>query len=106
MHRKLWLNDPDCLLLRSEQTSLTLNERELYAYTCGVLDNIIVVSDDLSLIDDQSKEILNKTLRLISGSAFVKNIMSTDGYEIISRGTKSGDVKLFVDLEKEYFPLK
>lgn len=106
MHRKLWLNDPDCLLLRSEQTSLTLNERELYAYTCGVLDNIIVVSDDLSLIDDQSKEILNKTLRLISGSAFVKNIMSTDGYEIISRGTKSGDVKLFVDLEKRIFSLE
>ncbi|MCJ7587246.1 MAG: alpha-galactosidase, partial [Candidatus Aminicenantes bacterium] len=51
MHKTLWLNDPDCLLLRSSQIELAENERTCYALAAGALDNMILDSDDLSLID-------------------------------------------------------
>ncbi|PLV59922.1 alpha-galactosidase [Thermotoga sp. KOL6] len=107
MHDRLWLNDPDCLILRKEKTELTLKERELYSYTCGVLDNMIVESDDLSLVEDHGREVLRETLDLLGGKPRVQDILTTDmKYEIVSSGTNSGNVKISVDLENREYHLE
>lgn len=105
MHKRFWINDPDCLLLRSQKTDLTLQERQLYAFTCGVLDNMIVLSDDLALVDETAKEILQKTLSLSGGNPKVIDILNEQlRYTVISR-KKAGDIKLHVDLINKYFSL-
>jgi len=107
MHDRLWLNDPDCLILREEKTDLTQKEKELYSYTCGVLDNMIIESDDLSLVRDHGKKVLKETLELLGGRPRVQNIMSEDlRYEIVSSGTLSGNVKIVVDLNSREYHLE
>lgn len=107
MNRRLWQNDPDCLLLRPQKTELSETQREIYAYTCALLDNMIILSDDLSLYDDSSDRIFQHTLRLLGGRAKVLNIFNDEpSYLIEALGTKSGDLKLEVDLRNKTFTLK
>lgn len=64
-HKKLWFNDPDCLLLREVDTSLLSEERKMYAYVCGILDNVVIQSDDLRLVGKEGRAILLETLLMI-----------------------------------------
>ncbi len=98
LHRRLWLNDPDCLLLRSRDISLTANEQELYALTAGALDNMIIESDDLSLVDARGRELLRKAIALQGGKVRVRGLMGDDLYLIESREGPAGEVRLIVNL--------
>jgi alpha-galactosidase len=62
MHRKLWLNDPDCLMLRTSKTKLTLDEMERWASAVGASGGMALVSDDLSLLDDASHRLLDRVI--------------------------------------------
>jgi alpha-galactosidase len=64
MHRRLWLNDPDCLMLRTEKTALTAAEAEQWAQVVGYSGGMALVSDDLALLDDRAKELLRRTIEL------------------------------------------
>jgi alpha-galactosidase len=98
LHRRLWLNDPDCLLLRDRDLSLTANERELYALAAGALDNMIIESDDLSLVDDPGRRLLRKALALRGGRVTVRGLMGDDLYSIRSTGGPGGEVHLLANL--------
>ncbi len=83
MHRKLWLNDPDCIMLRSEDIKQTEEERKLFSTVSGLLDNMILQSDDLSKVDERGMRIFNETISLLGGNSRVFNILSNDEiYEI------------------------
>jgi len=90
MHKKWWLNDPDCLLLRRRDIELTDNEKELYARTAGALDNMIIESDDLELVDEWGRNLLQEAVRLRGGHVRVRGLMSDDLYVIDSWGGPSG----------------
>ncbi len=106
MHGRWWLNDPDCLLLRSRKTGLSSNHRRLYAYTAGILDNMIIVSDDLELVDDDGKKVLAETLKLTGGRPRVKDIMNEDGrFTLISEGTLSGRAVMRMDINNGEYEL-
>jgi len=47
MHRRLWQNDPDCLMVRSGDTELTRNEVGVQAAAIGASGGLVVVSDDV-----------------------------------------------------------
>jgi alpha-galactosidase len=98
LHGRLWLNDPDCLLLRSQDIDLTPNERELYALAVGTLDNMIIESDDLALVDDQGRRLLRKAVALQGGRVSVRSLMGHDLYVIRSQGGPAGDVRLLANL--------
>jgi alpha-galactosidase len=48
LHGRLWLNDPDCLLLRRCDTTLTAAQRALLADVVAATGGFTVVSDDLA----------------------------------------------------------
>ncbi len=50
MHRRLWLNDPDCLMLRARETRLTADERAALAAVIGASGGMLLISDDMSLL--------------------------------------------------------
>ncbi len=101
LHKTLWLNDPDCLLLRPSEIELSENERACYALAAGALDNMILDSDDLSLINDAGRSLLGQTLRLRGGRAVVRGLLGDDFYLIESRGGPAGPLDLAVNLSDE-----
>ena len=64
MHRRLWLNDPDCLMLRTTDTRLSAAARDAWARAVGVSGGLALVSDDLSLLDRDAHALLDETLAL------------------------------------------
>ena len=101
MHRKLWLNDPDCVLLRDREIELTRNERELYALACGALDNMIIDSDNLSLVGAEGKNLFRRALGLRGGKSRVLGLLGNDAYTIRSTGGPAGEIGLAVNLGDE-----
>ncbi len=57
MHRRLWLNDPDCLMVRQRETQLTPDEIGCLADAIGASGGMVVFSDDVDLVgvDDAAR---------------------------------------------------
>lgn len=63
-HRLLWLNDPDCLMLRSEHTELPPGAARAWALAVGVSGGMALVSDDLAALDRQARALFDEVLEL------------------------------------------
>ena len=57
MHRRLWLNDPDCLMLRARETQLTANERLALASVIAASGGMLLISDDMALLGDAESKL-------------------------------------------------
>ncbi len=57
MHRRLWLNDPDCLMLRARKTRLSADERAALAATIVASGGMLLISDDMSLLDAEAAKL-------------------------------------------------
>lgn len=62
MHRRLWLNDPDCLMLRTTETELTARQVTAWARAVGESGGMALVSDDLSLLGPDSRALLDEVI--------------------------------------------
>ena len=62
MHRRLWSNDPDCLLVRAHDTGLSDDERRALAAVVATTGGIAVFSDDLPRLGDAERALLAATL--------------------------------------------
>ncbi len=64
MHRRLWLNDPDCLMSRVTDTRLAPHEAHTLATTIAVTGGMVLFSDDVPKLADESRSLVAETLRL------------------------------------------
>jgi alpha-galactosidase len=48
MHRRLWVNDPDCLMARTDRTKLTLPEVQSLATAIALSGGALFISDDMA----------------------------------------------------------
>jgi alpha-galactosidase len=64
MHRHLWLNDPDCVMLRTTETDLDPAAVRTWAETVGVSGGMVLVSDDLALLDGGARDLLENVIAL------------------------------------------
>ncbi|PJZ68888.1 alpha-galactosidase [Leptospira perolatii] len=62
MHRTLWYNDPDCLLVREKKNKLTEAQVKLMASVMSVSGGMLFVSDELSSISKEREDYLRKAL--------------------------------------------
>jgi len=62
MHRRLWVNDPDCLMLRPTDTRLTHAAAAGWAAVVGATGGLAVVSDDLARLGPPESALLARTL--------------------------------------------
>jgi alpha-galactosidase len=62
MHRRLWVNDPDCLMLRTAETRLSPEAVETWARAVGVSGGMALVSDDLALLGAGERALLDRVL--------------------------------------------
>ncbi len=64
MHRKLWLNDPDCIMLRTSETALSPEAARAWALAVGASGGMAIVSDDLALLGPAERALLDEALVL------------------------------------------
>ncbi len=64
LHRKLWINDPDCLMLRSTDTEMSPDAVQTWADAVGLSGGMALVSDDLSLLDAAARRTLADVIEL------------------------------------------
>jgi alpha-galactosidase len=60
LHRRLWVNDPDCLVLRPRDTDLEPWHRARAAELVGSLGGALLVSDDLDAYGDDEWALLER----------------------------------------------
>nr|MDO8083519.1 alpha-galactosidase [Candidatus Sigynarchaeum springense] len=59
MHKKLWINDPDCLMVRSTRTKLSEEEIRTELSVIGLSGGQVAVSDDLALLPDDRMRLIS-----------------------------------------------
>ena len=64
MHRRLWLNDPDCLLLRTSSTALSAAAARTWAHAVGVSGGTAIVSDDLALLGATERALFDEVVAI------------------------------------------
>jgi alpha-galactosidase len=63
-HNRLWLNDPDCLILRDSETALTAEEVRTIATAMGMSGGMLLDSDDLTRLSPDRRDLLTRLLPL------------------------------------------
>jgi len=64
LHRQLWLNDPDCLMLRTDRTRLEPEQMRAWALAVAMSGGMALVSDDLALLGDDARSLLDEVVAL------------------------------------------
>jgi alpha-galactosidase len=64
LHRKLWLNDPDCVMLRADATDLSREQAHAWALAVGMSGGMALVSDDLALLDHDARRQFDEVVAL------------------------------------------
>jgi len=62
MHRRLWQNDPDCLMARQTRTELDAGERRSLAAAIAATGGSVVFSDDVPELADAERAFVRDTL--------------------------------------------
>jgi alpha-galactosidase len=68
MHRQLWVNDPDCMMLRTEDTALGADTAETWDRSVGLSGGLVMVSDDLGLLGPEARRRLEEVVNLGTAS--------------------------------------
>ena len=62
MHRRLWLNDPDCLMLRTRATALTRVEATTVAAVASATGGMLLLSDEVASLGVAQRRLYRETL--------------------------------------------
>jgi alpha-galactosidase len=76
-HNRWWVNDPDCVLVRQEDTLLTPAEVQSLATVISMSGGSLLVSDDLTVLSPERIEWLGRLLPTLSGRARVLDALET-----------------------------
>ncbi len=105
MHRRLWLNDPDCLMLRARETRLNAEERGALAAVIAMSGGMLLISDDMRLLERDAAELYRAVAALgaeiDSGAAghpvLALDLMSTGAVRGMMRAMRDGAIATLVN---------
>jgi len=66
LHRRWWWNDPDCLMVRNYDTSLTEDEVVSNISLVGLSGGLMINSDDLTRLSSERQKLMNLLLPVLS----------------------------------------
>ncbi len=95
LHKKLWLNDPDCLMIRDQNTKLSEDEVKTQITIIGLTNGIYMLSDDFERVSNDRIDYIKKFLPLNKeiGSAIPIDLF--DATKKIPPSIYSLDINLF-----------
>ncbi len=103
LHRRLWLNDPDCLIARGRDTRLAPEERRTLATVIAASGGVAILSDDVAALGVDGLDLARETLALarrvdalgIPGRARALELLDGEfARGLIARGTAATFVAL------------
>ncbi len=62
MHDRLWINDPDCVLVRQDDNNLTLEEVKLWLSVVALSGGAVLLSDRMMEVSEERMQLLDKIL--------------------------------------------
>ncbi len=77
MHDRLWINDPDCVLVRQDDNELTLDEIRLWLSVVALSGGAVLLSDRMTEVSDERLALLDKIL-----PSYRKSALALDSLEI------------------------
>lgn len=83
LHGRWWANDPDCILLRDSDTSLTPSEVQTLATVVSLSGGAMMVSDDLGLLSKKRVSWLQRLLPLLPKAARVVDLFDSQPPSIL-----------------------
>jgi alpha-galactosidase len=106
MHRRLWLNDPDCLMLRASETGLSADERLALARTIAASGGMLLISDDMSRLSGESAPLLRAVARIgaevdtasIDAPPIATTLMNRSPLRIVSTRTHRDALHLLLNM--------
>jgi alpha-galactosidase len=78
MHGRLWANDPDCLLVRTDRTKLTLDETRTLVSVIGLSGGMVLSSDDLEKVPPERLDLISMLLPSVPRPADPVDLMERD----------------------------
>jgi len=78
MHGRLWMNDPDCLLVRDSETALTLEEVRSLATVIGMTGGMVLDSDDLTRLPEERRRIISMLLPVFGQAAVPLDLLASE----------------------------
>ncbi|TFG09585.1 alpha-galactosidase, partial [Candidatus Thorarchaeota archaeon] len=62
LHNRLWINDPDCILVRQDDNNLTLDEIRLWLSIVAVSGGAVLLSDRMMEVNEERLALADKVL--------------------------------------------
>lgn len=78
LHRHWWINDPDCLLLRKNETQLSEAEVQTLATVIALSGGATMVSDDLLALDEERRGWLARLCPPLPGKMSVVDLLEEE----------------------------
>lgn len=105
MHRRLWLDDPDCLLLRHRQTDLSRDEVRTLAAAVAASGGMVLISDDIAALDADETALFRQVEALArevdaasgTGTARAVGLLGAGGPEGLVARTPSAHLALLAN---------
>jgi alpha-galactosidase len=91
MHQRLWANDPDCVMVRTDRTRLTDAEVRSLAAAVALTDGMVVSSDRLETVPTDRLSLFSTVHRLTGGSPRVVDLLQRPMPEVVV-STRSRDI--------------
>lgn len=82
LHRRWWLNDPDCLLVR-DTSNLTRDEVIALATVIALAGGLVLVSDDLTRLSPERRRLIPPLLPVIGQAALARDWLQRDVPELL-----------------------
>lgn len=76
LHGRLWANDPDCVMVRTDRTRLTEAEVRFLVAAVALTDGMIVSSDQLDRVPPESLDLLRLAHELAGGTCRVADLFA------------------------------
>ena len=93
LHRRWWLNDPDCLLVRDHDTRLTETEVRSLATVIALSGGIFLTSDDMSRLPPERQRYIAALLPVLGASAQAPGWLESDMPDVfVLRLNGAGDL--------------
>ncbi len=81
MHRRLWLNDPDCLMIRDTDTELSESERKMLRDVICISNGMLILSDNLARVTEEKfveiRQCIAFSKKLNRGKVYPLGVMDT-----------------------------
>jgi alpha-galactosidase len=78
MHGRLWMNDPDCLLVRDFDTALSGDEVRALATVIAMSGGMVLDSDDLTRLSPERRRIISMLLPVYGKAALPLDLFESD----------------------------